>query len=71
MATQAEALANVEAIEEAMAQNVREVEFADGRTVIFSSFEELHQRWQFWRMQAGLEAGRQRLLGKFKRGVTT
>lgn len=71
MATTAEALANVTLIEEAMAQGVLEVEFADGRRVKFSTFEELHQRWQFWRMQAGLEAGRQRLLAQFKRGVTT
>lgn len=71
MATVADAKLNVEAIEEAMAHGVRIVEFADGRRVEFSSFEELQQRWQFWRMQAGLEAGRQRLLAEFKRGVTT
>lgn len=69
MATVAEARENMERIEKALAQNVKSVTFADGRSVDFSTFEELVQRWHFWAQIAGEEGGRQRLLGEFTKGV--
>lgn len=54
----------------AITQGVLEVEFADSRRIRFSTFEELVSRWTFVRQQLGLEAGRERLVSEFKKGVT-
>lgn len=59
----------VERLEDAIGQNVLEVQFADGRTVTFSTWEELIQRYNFALRKAGIESGRQRLLMKFDKGL--
>lgn len=59
----------MEALEEALAQGVLEVAFADGRKVRFSSFEELVNRYNFWAKRAGEDAGRQRMFAEYRKGV--
>lgn len=61
---------DLDRIEEAMAQGVLEVSFSDGRSVTFSSFQELMARWHFIAKKLGKESGRQRLLAKYKKGVS-
>lgn len=56
-------------LDKAIAQGVMSVTFSDGRAVNFSSFDELVSRRHFVAQQLGEEAGRQRLLGEYKRGV--
>lgn len=56
-------------IDQAIAQGVLEVSFADGRKVRFSTFEELVQRRAFIARQLGETSGRQRLFAQFTRGV--
>ncbi len=58
-------------IDQAIAQGVLEVRFADGRQVTFSSFKELVSRRDFVARQLGKAAGRQRLLTQFTKGVTS
>lgn len=60
---------DLERIDQAIAQGVLEVTFADGRNVKFSTFAELIQRRNFVARQLGQDAGRQRLYAEFKRGV--
>lgn len=62
--------ADLATIDRAISQNVREVTFADGRNVVFSTFEELVNRRNFIARQLGEEAGRQRLRMKFEKGVS-
>ena len=62
--------ADLDRIEEAMAQGVLKVEFSDGRAVTFSSFEELGRRWHFIAKRLGQDAGRQRLLAEYSKGVS-
>lgn len=57
-------------IDQAIAQGVLEVTFADGRNVKFSTFAELIQRRNFIARQLGEDAGRQRLYAQFERGVS-
>lgn len=61
--------ADLERIEEAIAQGVLKVDFSDGRSVTFSSFEELNARWQFIAKRLGYDAGRRRMLAEFRKGV--
>lgn len=62
---------DVDRLEKAIAQGVMTVTFSDGRSVTFSSFEELSARLAFVRGQMGTaNAGRQRLLGAYRKGVT-
>ncbi|MFW6040112.1 MAG: phage head-tail joining protein [Gemmatimonadota bacterium] len=56
-------------IDKAIAQGALSVEFADGRTVQFSTFKELVARRNFIARQLGEQAGRQRLFAEFKKGV--
>lgn len=56
-------------IKKAIAQGVLTVTFADGRSVTFSNFEELSARYHFIAKELGLEAGRQRMLGEYRKGV--
>lgn len=55
-------------IDQAIAQGVLEVSFADGRKVRFSTFDELVQRRHFIARQLGETAGRQRIFSHFTRG---
>lgn len=57
-------------LDKAIAQGVMSVTFSDGRTVQFSTFAELTARRNFVAQQLGLEAGRQRMFGEFKKGVS-
>lgn len=61
--------ADLERIDKAIAQGVLEVTFADGRSVKFSTFQELVSRRNFIARQLGLEGGRQRMFGEFRKGV--
>lgn len=61
--------ADLDRIEEAMAQGVLEVTFSDGRSVKFSSFAELTARWHFIARSIGVTAGRQRMIAEYKKGV--
>jgi hypothetical protein len=61
--------ADLTSLEEAMAQGVLAVTFADGRQVTFSSFQELVNRWHFIAQALGEEGGRRRMFAEFKRGV--
>lgn len=60
---------DLDRLEKAMAQGVLTVTMSDGRSVTFSTFEELHARWAFIKRQIAGEQGRQRVLMKFKKGV--
>jgi hypothetical protein len=60
---------DLDRIKKAIAQGVLSVTFSDGRSVTFSTFEELVSRYHFIAQDLGLEAGRQRLLGEFRKGV--
>lgn len=60
---------DLERIEQAIAQGVLTVTFADGRSVTFSNFDELNSRWQFIAKRLGYDAGRRRMLAEFKKGV--
>jgi hypothetical protein len=62
---------DVERLEKAIAQGVMTVSFSDGRSVTFSSFAELTARLNFVKQQLGeSNAGRQRLLAKYRKGVS-
>ncbi|MDH5279516.1 MAG: hypothetical protein OEW52_00035 [Thermoleophilia bacterium] len=62
--------ADLDRIDKAIAQGVLSVSFSDGRSVTFSSFAELAARRNFIANQMGVaNAGRQRLLGEYKKGV--
>lgn len=57
-------------LDEAISQNVREVQYADGRRVHFSSWEDLIKRRNFVARQVGENAGRQRMRTKVTKGVS-
>lgn len=61
--------ADLRRIDHAISQGVLEVEFADGRRVKFSTFDELIARRNFIVQQLGEAAGRQRLKARFTKGV--
>lgn len=58
-------------IDKAIGQGVLSVKFADGRQVDFSTFQELVSRRNFIAQELGQTAGRQRLLAKFKKGLSS
>ncbi len=60
---------DLDRIKKAIAQGVLTVTFADGRSVTFSNFAELSARYDFIARALGLEAGRRRMLGEYKKGV--
>lgn len=60
---------DLDRLERAIAQGVRAVTFEDGRQIQFSTFEEMVSRWQFIAKELGLDAGRQRILTRFQKGV--
>lgn len=60
---------DLDRLEQAMVQGVLTVTFSDGRSVTFSTFEELNARWQFVAKRLGYDAGRRRMLSEFKKGV--
>lgn len=60
---------DLERLERAIAQGVRSVTFEDGRQIEFSTFEEMVSRWQFIAKELGQDAGRQRILSRFQKGV--
>lgn len=62
--------ADLARLDKAIAQGVLSVSFSDGRAVTFSTFDELIARRNFVARKLGEEAGRQRVLGEFSRGVT-
>jgi hypothetical protein len=57
-------------LDRAIATGTRQVTFSDGREVEFSSFAELVQRRNFIARQLAEDAGRQRLLTEYEKGVT-
>jgi hypothetical protein len=57
-------------IEKAMAQGVLTVTMSDGRSVTFSSFQELHDRYAFIKRSIAGEQGRQRMFARFRKGVS-
>lgn len=62
---------DIERLEKAIAQGVMSVTFSDGRSVTFSSFDELSARLAFVRQQMSVaNSGRQRLLGEYRKGVS-
>lgn len=62
---------DLERIDKAIAQGVMSVSFSDGRSVTFSSFAELIARRSFIEQQLNsANAGRQRLLAEYKKGVS-
>jgi len=62
--------ADLARLDKAIAQGVMEVTFSDGRSVTFSTFQELVARRNFVARQLGEESGRQRLFSEFKKGVS-
>ncbi len=56
-------------LDNAIAQGVMSVTFSDGRRVEFSTFAELTARRNFVAKELGKEAGRQRMYGKYDKGV--
>jgi hypothetical protein len=62
---------DVDRLETAIAQGVMSVTFSDGRSVTFSSFEELSARLDFVKRQMGVaHTGTQRLLARYRKGVS-
>lgn len=62
---------DLDRIDRAIAQGVLTVTFSDGRSVTFSSFEELSARRAFIAKELDGTPGRQRMVGEYKKGVTT
>lgn len=61
---------DLDRLEQAIAQGVLTVSFSDGRSVTFSTYEELAARWQFVAKRLGKDAGRRRMLAEYKKGVS-
>jgi hypothetical protein len=63
--------ADADRLRKAIAQGVMSVTFSDGRSVTFSSFAELTARLNYVEQQLGqANAGRQRLLASYRKGVS-
>lgn len=62
-------IADQERLERAIAQGVLTVTFADGRSVTFSTFDELTRRLALVKRELGEDTGRQRLFAEFRKGV--
>lgn len=62
---------DLQRLDRAIKQGVRSVTFADGRKIDFSTFEEMVARRNFIAQQLGEDAGRQRLLARFRKGVSS
>lgn len=60
---------DLDRLDRAITQGVRSITFADGRVIQYSTFQEMVDRRNFIAQCLGLEAGRQRLLTRFKKGV--
>jgi hypothetical protein len=63
--------ADLDELDRAIAQRVLSVSFSDGRSVTFSTFDELVKRRNYISKVLGNSAGRQRLKAEFTKGTTT
>ena len=69
MATSAQIQARIDRLEEAISQGSKEVEFTDGRRVVYRTIPEAIQALNYLKQQLGETIGRQRLLAKFSKGT--